>query len=106
MSYEQINFLLFIVVSHILVAIFCVYIGMQIARSLNIETDNSKYYKKNTRSKKESIEITSPIQIDEKKLVIDINTNDLTKKFDALGEVTNSENNISSSINKLKNMKG
>jgi alpha-N-acetylglucosamine transferase len=105
MNYEQIIFLLFIVVSHILVAIFCVYIGIQIAKSLNIETDN-KYYKKNTRTKKEPTEIISPIEIDEKKIVIDINTNDLTKKFNTLGEVTNSENNISSSINKLKNMKG
>lgn len=46
------------------------------------------------------------IQIDDKKIVTNINTNDLEKKYNQLGEQTHSTEDISSTINKLKNMKG
>lgn len=46
-----------------------------------------------------------PIKIDEKKVVTDIDTKSLEKKFDNLGEVVVSSGDINSSINKLKNIK-
>lgn len=49
---------------------------------------------------------SSKIQIDEKKIVGDINTDHLEKKYNSLGETKISREDISNSINKLKNMKG
>jgi hypothetical protein len=45
------------------------------------------------------------ISIDETKYVTDINLSGLEKKYDKLGETVVSSGNISSSINKLKNIK-
>jgi hypothetical protein len=47
-----------------------------------------------------------PISIDNSKFVVDIKTDQLEKKYEGLGEIKNSQENIGSSINKLKNMKG
>jgi hypothetical protein len=46
------------------------------------------------------------ISIDDTKYVVDIKTSGLEKKYDSLGEVKKSQENINSSINKLKNLKG
>lgn len=46
------------------------------------------------------------IEIDDKKVVLSINTTGLEKKFDKITEETKIDNDISSSVNKLKNMKG
>jgi hypothetical protein len=46
------------------------------------------------------------ISIDETKIVTKINTDDLEKKYDQLAETKSSQENISSSINKLKALKG
>jgi hypothetical protein len=45
------------------------------------------------------------ISIDNTKVVTDIKTDNLEKKYESLGEIKNSEDNISESINKLKNLK-
>jgi hypothetical protein len=45
------------------------------------------------------------ILIDNTKVVTDIRTDNLEKKYESLGEIKNSEDNISESINKLKNLK-
>jgi hypothetical protein len=47
----------------------------------------------------------SDIQIDNKKVVLQIKTNDLEKKYDTLGETKVTKDNISNSVNKLKNIK-
>lgn len=47
----------------------------------------------------------STISIDDSKYVVDIKTTDLEKKYDSLGETKQSTEQISSSINKLKNLK-
>lgn len=49
---------------------------------------------------------TNNISIDDKKFVVDIKTEGLEKKYDSLGEVSKSTDNITNSINKLKNLKG
>lgn len=45
------------------------------------------------------------LSIDDTKYVIDIKTSGMEKKYESLGEIKKSEENISNSINKLKNMK-
>lgn len=46
-----------------------------------------------------------PISIDETKYVTDINLSGLEKKYDNIGDTVVSNENISSSISKLKNIK-
>jgi uncharacterized protein YoxC len=46
------------------------------------------------------------VSIDTTKIVTSINTDNLEKKYTNLGEVKQSTENISESVNKLKNMKG
>jgi len=48
----------------------------------------------------------SGVSIDEKKVVTSINTSGLEKKYDTLGDTKNSDENISTSVNKLKTLKG
>lgn len=45
------------------------------------------------------------ISIDDTKYVVDIQTSGMEKKYESLGDIKQSEENISNSINKLKNMK-
>jgi predicted PurR-regulated permease PerM len=46
-----------------------------------------------------------PLSINDTKYVVDIKTSDMEKKYESLGDIKKSEENISNSINKLKNMK-
>lgn len=46
------------------------------------------------------------IKIDDTKFVTDITTEGLEKKYTNLGETKNTTENVSSSVNKLKSMKG
>jgi hypothetical protein len=48
---------------------------------------------------------TKNIQIDDKKFVGDINTDNIEKKYDSLGDTKQSSENISGAISKLKNIK-
>ena len=50
--------------------------------------------------------VLSKVTIDDKKYVGNIPTNDLEKKFDKIADEKQSDENIVSSVNKLKNMKG
>lgn len=47
-----------------------------------------------------------PISIDTSKFVVDIKTDGLEKKYQQLGDIKESQETITSSVNKLKNMKG
>lgn len=59
------------------------------------------FFKQNQQDKP----ATNHLSIDDKKVVVDIKTDDLEKKYDSLGDVKQSKENISNSINKLKSMK-
>jgi len=48
----------------------------------------------------------SAISIDSTKYVSEIKTDGMEKKYDTLGETKQSQENISLSVNKLKNLKG
>lgn len=45
------------------------------------------------------------IDIDERKIVTKINTDNLEKKYDSLAQTQVSQNDISESVNRLKNLK-
>lgn len=55
---------------------------------------------------KEIIHNKSQISIDDKKFVTEIRTESLEKKYDSLGDIKLTSENISNSVNKLKNLKG
>lgn len=67
-----------------------------------VEDKPASFFKNNSLQKTAA---PSKIEIDSTKFVVDINTDSLQKKFDNLGETKQSEENIQSSVNKLKNMK-
>jgi len=46
------------------------------------------------------------VSIDETKVVTKIDTSNLQKKYESIGDTKQTQDNISSAINKLKNMKG
>lgn len=50
-------------------------------------------------------ESNNNLSIDDKKVVVDINTDGLEKKYNTLGDVKKTNDNISDSVNKLKNLK-
>lgn len=52
-----------------------------------------------------SLDHEEKILIDERKYITDIKTSGLEKKYDTLGETKKSDEDIGSSINKLKNLK-
>jgi hypothetical protein len=96
-----IELLLFLLICWIQITVFIVgiYIGKNII-SNNIENTNISTVKKEKNIPK------NHINIDEKKVVLDINTKGLEKKYDSIAEETIQETDISTSVNKLKNMKG
>jgi hypothetical protein len=53
-----------------------------------------------------SVTKNKKISIDNTKVVTDIKTDNLEKKYESLGDIKNSGDDISGSINKLKNLKG
>ena len=63
--------------------------------------NNASFFTK----QKELIQNKPPISIDDKKFVTEIKTDTLEKKYDSLGDIRSTEENISESVNKLKKMK-
>jgi hypothetical protein len=66
-------------------------------------TDETRNIYSSQPNKTKNIE---KIEIDTSKIVTKIKTDDLEKKYTSLGETKSSQENIQSSVNKLKNMKG
>jgi hypothetical protein len=61
--------------------------------------NTESFFKQQNRKEKNTI------SIDDTKYVVDIKTDNLEKKYDKLGDTKQSTEQISSSINKLKNLK-
>lgn len=59
------------------------------------------FFKKNQFQKQ-----ATNISIDETKVVTNIDTSGLEKKYDSLGDKKQSEENITNSVNRLKTLKG
>lgn len=73
-----------------------------------LKSNNGVFMTKSKTFTKHSKDIISQelLDIDERKVITKINTDLLEKKYDTIGEDTNTKENISSAVNKLKNMKG
>lgn len=78
-------------------------LGYLIGKINNVSNNQApqSFFKKNAVSSEHN-----NVSIDEKKIVTSINTQGLEKKYSSLGDTKTSEENISSSINKLKTLKG
>jgi hypothetical protein len=76
-------------------------IGPMLGVFSNSSEKPDSFFKTNNTTKRKPV-----IDIDETKYVVDISTKGLEKKYDSLGEVKQSSDNIQNSVNKLKNMKG
>lgn len=80
------------------------FIGYLIGRSMNNGVTNNSpqsFFSKN----KDTKIVSNNLSIDDKKFVVDIKTDGLEKKYNSLGEVKQTQENISNSVNKLKNLK-
>lgn len=89
---------------YLIVCINCYIIGYLVGRR-SYPAENNGVFKSVQRTKQNN-QIPSVVSIDETKVVTNINTDNLVKKYEELGDTTVSTDNISNSINKLKNMKG
>lgn len=72
-------------------------------RSIVNHEQDIKYHNKNSQAILKNK--TSNITIDDTKIITKIDTSDLEKKYDQLGDNKSSQDSISSSVNKLKNIK-
>jgi hypothetical protein len=88
----------------IVICINCFIIGYLLGKNSKIDQNNGVYNQ--YASKKSTTDNNSTkIHIDERKVVSEINTKGLEKKYSEIGEDTVSKEDISNSINKLKNIK-
>ena len=81
------------------------FIGQSRGAGVLNEADNRKpigFFDKNNTVQK----VKQHITIDDTKVVTEIDTKGLEKKYNKLGDIKESSENIGNSINKLKNMKG
>ncbi len=94
------NFLLSILLYLNIVSFILGYLFSNI-RATTYALDNK--YDKNIRQKNSNI--VSTINIEDDKYVVAIDTSNIEKKYDTLGDVKQTTENISNSIDKLKNLK-
>ena len=90
----------------ILLNVVFFFLGYSIGRlnssQTNVESQPISFFNK---SKSDSDKMIDKITINESKYVTDIETSGMEKKYETLGETKISQENIESSINKLKNIK-
>jgi phosphate/sulfate permease len=93
-----------IIIVLVILCVFGILIGYilgRISTEKGVSNTKPKSFFDKEHEKKED-----KISIDDTKYVIDIKTTGLEKKYSSLGDKKESDENIESSINKLKNMKG
>jgi len=101
MLIEKLNNLVLLIIATIFIISFLIgYLCGQLKQINGVYNNKPKSFfdQKQNQSAK--------ISIDDTKYVTDINTNNLEKKYDQLGDTKNSDQKIDSAVNKLKNMKG
>jgi len=94
--------------------LFCYFLGMTVGYKVGflygkiIHIDFSPKEVDNKKPKRYNVQepqIKKSIEIDEKKIVVDITTAGMEKKYDNLGKLTTANEDISNSVNKLKNLR-
>jgi hypothetical protein len=94
----------FLIIILIIINIFSVCIGYILGKMHQIYGVNSIAQKPISFFTKDDNK--TKVSIDDTKYVINIKTENLEKKYENLGEVKKTSENISQSVNKLKNLKG
>lgn len=90
---------------NIILFILGIIIGLFITKfsnNLHIQAKPKSFFNQNKEIDKDTI---SKMSIDDTKFVVQIKTDDLEKKYESLGDIKHSQEKISDSINKLKNLK-
>lgn len=100
------NIYLIIIAILIILNVFSFGIGFILGKLLTISGVNTSIRDKPKSFLKSSDEPQKSVLIDDKVYVTDIKTDGMVKKYDDLGEVKKSNETITSSVNKLKQMKG
>jgi len=102
MSSTGMMLIILIIISHMLIMILGVGLGYLIwGRQMSVYEKPGSFLKSQGKDKQ-----SNSIEIDDTKVVLSVNTDGYEKKFDNMTKETKVKNNISSSVNKLKNMKG
>jgi len=88
----------------IIINLICGFIGyfIGIFTSRGVYNSPQSFFK---QQKDRPEKIISNLSIDDKKFVVDIKTDGMERKYDNLGDVKQTTENISNSVNKLKNLK-
>jgi hypothetical protein len=94
------------VIIYILIVVNIVLFGLGYAIGRLMSPTGVSYIGNKVAKNNSKIEQHSAVEINESKFVTEIKTDSLEKKFDSLGETKQTQENISSAITKLKNMKG
>lgn len=81
-------------------------IGLVLGRLWSMSGVSTLVDKPKSFLKESKNQIKSAVSIDETVFVTDIKTDNMIKKYDSLGEIKTSNENISTSVDKLKKMKG
>ena len=102
MSSTDIMLIVLIIISHMLIMILGVGLGYLIwGRQVDTYEKPLSFLKSQGKEKK-----SNSIEIDDTKVVLSVSTDEYEKKYDNITKETKVQNNISSSVNKLKSMKG
>jgi len=88
--------------SHIIFFSAGIFLGFMIPKGYSQEVSRAPVSFLKSQKEKDN----HKIQIDDKKVVLNVSTDGLEKKFDKITEEKKTKNNISNSVNKLKSMKG
>ena len=88
----------------IIVNFICGIIGYFIGvfASKGVYNSPQSFFKQQNRNTEQ---LSNNLSIDDKKFVVDIKTDGMERKYESLGEVKKTEENITNSVNKLKNLK-
>jgi len=102
MSNADIMLIISIIISHMLIMILGIGLGYLIwGKQMPVYEKPESFLRSQGKDKK-----SNSIEIDDTKVVLSVNTDGYEKKFDNMTKETKVKNNISSSVNKLKSMKG
>jgi len=89
----------------IAVNLICGFIGYFIGVSTSKGVYNSPQSFFKQQQNRNTEQVSNNLSIDDKKFVVDIKTDGMERKYDNLGDVKQTEENISNAVNKLKNLK-
>lgn len=92
-----------LIVSYFIVFSIGILVGYYYCSTSSYKDNNTSFLRTNSQYQDKTH--SKSLSIDERKVVLGLDTDGLDKKYKILGSTKQSNDNISSSVNKLKNMK-